>query len=137
MGHALDLVDVARALVIAIDFIAFIGVTLGIAAHEIGVLHAAHRFARSILAGDQVDGLCLPPGILFRNNIFDVADFYCHVYYSLLMLTVNYVVQYTSLPKVGQPVQNHFPASSKMVKLPRLHKIVSVSVWWLAEPATT
>ena len=80
LGHGLDLVDIAGTLVITIDFIAFVWVSLGIASHEIRVLHAAHGLAGSILAGDQVDSLGLPPLVLLCNNIFDIADIYCHMF---------------------------------------------------------
>src|SRR5579875_242257 len=77
-GHALDLVDVARPLIITIDFITLIGMPFGIAAHKVGNLDAAHSLARSVLTGNQIDGLCLSPGIFACDDIFDVADIYCH-----------------------------------------------------------
>src|SRR5712692_5457570 len=85
-SHALDLVDIPRSLVVAIDLIAFIRMPFGVATHEVGVLYVAHRFAGSILAGDEVDGLCLPPGILLCYNVLDIADVYCHVFHSLVIL---------------------------------------------------
>src|SRR5947209_13039735 len=77
-GHVLDLVDVARSLVISIDFISYVGMSFGITSHKIGILDAAHCLARSIFAGNQVDGPGLSPGIFSLDDVFDVADIYCH-----------------------------------------------------------
>src|SRR6266566_6205005 len=77
-GHALDLVDVARSLVISIDFISYVGMSFGITSHKIRNLDAAHCLARSIFAGNQIDGLGLSPGIFSLNDVFDVADIHCH-----------------------------------------------------------
>src|SRR5215469_12518304 len=81
--HALDLVDIARPLVIAIHLIALVGMTFGITPHKVRVLYASYCLAGGILTGNQVDRLCLPPGVLLRNDILDVADIYCHVFFSL------------------------------------------------------
>src|SRR6266436_5720067 len=81
--HALDLVDIARPLVIAIHLIAFVGMTFGITPHKVGVLYTSYRLAGGILTGNQIDRLCLPPGVLLRNDVLDVADIYCHVFFSL------------------------------------------------------
>src|SRR5260370_3043325 len=81
--HALDLVDIARPLVIAIHLIAFVGMTFGIAPHKVGVLYASYRLAGGILTCNQIDRLCLPPGVLLRNDVLDVAAIYCHPFFSL------------------------------------------------------
>ncbi len=86
-SHALDLVYIARPLVIAIRFISLIGVPFSVATHKVGGLHTPYSLAGSIFAGNQVDGLRLPPGILLRYNVLDVADIYCHMSFSLCDLS--------------------------------------------------
>ena len=85
MGHSLDLINIARPLVIAVDPVSFLWMTLGVAPHKIRILYPAHCLARSILAGNQVDSLRLSPPILLFNNILDIANVYCHVICSLLL----------------------------------------------------
>src|SRR5438876_4712888 len=63
-SYAFDLVYIARPLIIAVHFVALIGVPLGITTHKVGDLHTPYSLARSILTGNQVDGLRLSPGIL-------------------------------------------------------------------------
>src|SRR5579884_3373404 len=79
LGHALDLIDVARPLIVAIDLLAHVGMPLGVTAHEIGDLHAAHRLARRILAGNQINRLRLPPSVCLFNDVLNVADIYWHI----------------------------------------------------------
>ena len=85
-SHALYLVNIARSLVITIDLIVLVGMPFGVAAHEVGVLNPAHCLARRVLAGDQVDGLCLPPGILMGYDVFNVADIYGHSVFLLCVV---------------------------------------------------
>ena len=72
--HRLDLVDVLRALVVAQDLVAAVGVALGVAGHEVGVLDLAHGRALGVLAGDQVDRLVAAPLLLRVDDGADVGD---------------------------------------------------------------
>src|SRR5947209_16188772 len=67
-GYALDLVDVARSLVISIDFISCVGMSFGITSYKIGNLDATHCLARGIFAGDQVASLALSLDIFSPND---------------------------------------------------------------------
>ena len=74
LGAALDLVDEARALIVAVDLSFLVRVPLGVAGHEVGVLNVANRAALRVLAGDQVDRLPSPPSFLIGDERLDVAD---------------------------------------------------------------
>src|SRR5260370_9281508 len=62
-SHALDLVYIARPLVIAIRFISLIGVPFSVATHKVGYLHTPYSIAGRLFAANQVYALRLPPAI--------------------------------------------------------------------------
>src|SRR5260370_17420131 len=95
-SHALDLVYIACSLVIAIHFIALIGMSLSIATHEIRDLYAPYCLAWCILTGNQVDSLRLSPGVFFSYDPLDVTDIYCHPSLSFpIFLPFTYITHYT------------------------------------------
>src|SRR5579875_458795 len=83
LRHLLNQVNVARTLVIAIDLAIPVRMSLGIAAHEVRILDTAYRAAGRIFAGNQVNGLRLPPRVLLPDDTLYVTDIYCHVSISL------------------------------------------------------
>src|SRR5262244_652831 len=78
MCHGLDLVNVARALIIASDLIAPIRVPLRVAGHKIGVLDGAYRWALGIFAGNKIDRLPTAPLILGVDNGANIGNIHRH-----------------------------------------------------------
>src|SRR5579871_2093637 len=84
MSHTLDLINVARPLVIPIDFIPFVRMSFRIAPHEVRVLHTAHSLTRRILTGNKIDGLGLPPDLGLLQDVLDVTYIDGHMLYTPL-----------------------------------------------------
>src|SRR5260370_10718612 len=73
MRHPLDLINIARSLIVPIDFLTLIGMAFSIASHKVRVLYLAHDSAWSVLTGNQVDRLGLSPCLSLCQNILDIA----------------------------------------------------------------
>src|SRR5579875_2666633 len=76
--HLLNHVNVARSLIVAIDLPILIWMSLGVATHEIRILHTAYRAAGRIFAGNQINGLRLSPRILLPDDTLYVTNIHRH-----------------------------------------------------------